>query len=102
MSRRARPVPHWRERQIAARAAAQEESSHVRIGLLLDLQGDDAKEEPPVGYALPATDTLKMREHICTECAGPRIATSAYVPVYAPMLAAKMPCTRCGRRLETL
>jgi hypothetical protein len=99
----ARPIPRWRERQIAARHDAQEEGSLARLALLMDLQGEDATDAASaiVGYAQPSPATLKMVEHLCAECSRAFLKLAdGYVPVYRHQIAATMPCVHCGRALE--
>lgn len=96
------------ERQAAAiRRRKRDEALDREAGYQRDVAGplmgfteDDQVDPSTVGWFQPAGGSVKGQNHVCRDCQPTRPLGFQAVP--RNLLAARMPCTRCGKPLETV
>lgn len=69
-------------------------------GPLMGFEDADPVDPSTVGWYQPAGWSVKGINHVCRDCQPTRPLGFQAVP--RNLLAARMPCTRCGKALETV
>ncbi len=94
-------MPTWKQRQAAQRRFDQDQAFQQRVGDLVGLPGLTDPEIPDhdvVGWFQRTPGTIRGKGHLCLACSpGRPLGCEA---VTRNLLAATMPCSRCGLVLE--
>jgi len=84
----------------AQQRAEGEAAAAARMGVLVGLDAPPETPDQPVGWMVPVTGSVVGAQHVCVHCLPFRPST--FVPVYAPMLAARRKCRQCQQPLEAV
>lgn len=82
----------------AAQRAEGEAAAAARMGVLVGLEAPPEQGPQPVGWMVAVTGSVVGSQHVCIACMP--FQPSTFVPVYAPMLAARRRCRQCQQPLE--